>query len=213
MPMNINDPRVVRTKTNLRRALVDLMKHEDLSSISVQKITDIAGITRGTFYLHFKDKADFMEKTTQSILDEFFDDTIYKTVVDGQQCEVLNLERAFRYIESDAEVWEVFLDSEKHVTFYDEFYGRVAEYLTNYFNAVNIDHRKPKVPLPLQISFNASAFLGVIQRWLDDDMIYTSRYMNKSVEQLFGNLNVNDISVSNFFLPHEPIADDGVGEE
>lgn len=43
------DPRVVKTQTNLRRALVYLMQHEKLENISVQKITKTANITRGTF--------------------------------------------------------------------------------------------------------------------------------------------------------------------
>ena len=55
------DPRVVKTRSSLRKALVYLMKHEKLENISVQKITETANITRGTFYLHYKDKRDFIK--------------------------------------------------------------------------------------------------------------------------------------------------------
>lgn len=47
------DPRVMKTRLNLRHALGYLMRQEDLKDISVQKITDTAHITRGTFYLHY----------------------------------------------------------------------------------------------------------------------------------------------------------------
>ena len=39
------DPRVVKTRSSLRKALVYLMKHEKLENISVQKITETANIT------------------------------------------------------------------------------------------------------------------------------------------------------------------------
>lgn len=54
------DPRVIKTRTNLRHALVYLMQNEKIDNISVQKITETAHITRGTFYLHYKDKKDFV---------------------------------------------------------------------------------------------------------------------------------------------------------
>ncbi len=56
MAGNKTDPRVVKTRNSLRKALVYLMRREKLEDISVQKITETANITRGTFYLHYKDK-------------------------------------------------------------------------------------------------------------------------------------------------------------
>ena len=66
------DPRVIKTRNNLRRALVSLMQRESLSSISVQKITETAHITRGTFYLHYKDKQDFIQTALQDFIDDLF---------------------------------------------------------------------------------------------------------------------------------------------
>lgn len=73
MAGNKTDPRVVKTRNSLRKALVYLMRREKLEDISVQKITETANITRGTFYLHYKDKKDFIRSAINEILDEFFD--------------------------------------------------------------------------------------------------------------------------------------------
>ena len=68
---NKKDPRVIKTRTSLYKALVYLLQREKLSNISVQKITETARVTRGTFYLHYKDKQDFVESAINSILNEF----------------------------------------------------------------------------------------------------------------------------------------------
>lgn len=49
MAGNKTDPRVVKTRNSLRKALVYLMRREKLEDISVQKITETANITRGNF--------------------------------------------------------------------------------------------------------------------------------------------------------------------
>lgn len=72
MAANKTDPRVIKTRNSLRKALVYLMRREKLEDISVQKITETANITRGTFYLHYKDKQDFIQSAIQEIIDDFF---------------------------------------------------------------------------------------------------------------------------------------------
>ena len=68
MAGNKTDPRVVKTRNSLRKALVYLMRREKLEDISVQKITETANITRGTFYLHYKDKKDLMRSLMNSLI-------------------------------------------------------------------------------------------------------------------------------------------------
>jgi AcrR family transcriptional regulator len=50
------DPRITRTRNLLEQAFLDLLKENDFQSLSVQQITDQAGVNRATFYAHFPDK-------------------------------------------------------------------------------------------------------------------------------------------------------------
>lgn len=50
------DPRVKRTRQLLIQALIDLIKEEGFQAISVQDLSERAGINRATFYAHFPDK-------------------------------------------------------------------------------------------------------------------------------------------------------------
>ena len=65
------DPRSLRSQTSLRDALVQqLGAGEDLSRITVASLTDCAGLTRRTFYSHYKDIPDFIQQVEDAIMDE-----------------------------------------------------------------------------------------------------------------------------------------------
>lgn len=55
------DPRIKRTRLLLERAFSELLLEKDFQSISVQDITERAGINRATFYAHFPDKYALFE--------------------------------------------------------------------------------------------------------------------------------------------------------
>jgi AcrR family transcriptional regulator len=50
------DPRVMRTRQMIHQAFMELIKTKGFQAISVQDVTDLAGINRATFYAHFPDK-------------------------------------------------------------------------------------------------------------------------------------------------------------
>jgi len=55
------DPRVRRTRQLLEEAFAELIQEKDFQSITVQDITERAGINRATFYAHFPDKYALFE--------------------------------------------------------------------------------------------------------------------------------------------------------
>lgn len=202
MAVNKTDPRVVKTRNSLRKALVYLMRNEKVEDISVQRIAETANITRGTFYLHYKDKQDFISSAMKEILDDFFDRVMVDSDDDRLSKEntvqVFSLGNAFQYIETNADVFDVLLNNDNNNGFYEQFYNRLANYLTKYGNVVN-DQKQLKVPLNLQISFIDSALLGLISHWLQDGMIYTARFMTRSTERMFNQFNDEGISLVDFF--------------
>ncbi len=50
------DPRVKRTRSLLERSFMDMVAEKGFQSVSVQDITEKAGVNRATFYAHFPDK-------------------------------------------------------------------------------------------------------------------------------------------------------------
>ena len=50
------DPRVKRTRQMLDQAFMELLAEKGFDAISVQDVTERAGVNRATFYAHFQDK-------------------------------------------------------------------------------------------------------------------------------------------------------------
>ena len=203
MAVNKTDPRVIKTRNSLRKALVYLMRRDKIENISVQKITETANITRGTFYLHYRDKQDFIESAMKDILDDFFAQVMVDSENFGlskeRTVQVISLQKAFQYIEKNADIFDVLLNDENNNGFYERFYNRLANYLTTYGNVINDNQKQLEVPWNLQISFICSAFLGLISYWLEDGLIYTSRYMTLSTTKMLNQLNSDGASLVSFF--------------
>ncbi|CAJ1222061.1 TetR/AcrR family transcriptional regulator [Limosilactobacillus fermentum] len=197
------DPRVVKTQTNLRRALVYLMQHEKLENISVQKITKTANITRGTFYLHYRDKQDFVEAAMNGIIDQLFEHVLEKgtprEVTDGKILQTMSASETFSYIEKNADVFTVLLSGQQNRYFYQQLYNRLTEVITNYAKGLGTDLEEIDVPLRIQVDFITSALLGLIIRWLDGGLIYTPRYMTSSLEKMLNNFASSHLLIISFF--------------
>lgn len=67
------DRRVRRTKALLLQGLIQLMEEKDIKDISVKELSDLADINRGTFYLHYNDVYDMLNKIEEELFREFND--------------------------------------------------------------------------------------------------------------------------------------------
>lgn len=65
------DRRVLRTRKMLLEGLTNLLKEKEIKDISVKELADYADINRCTFYLHYKDVYDMLEKIETELVDDF----------------------------------------------------------------------------------------------------------------------------------------------
>ena len=67
------DRRIRKTRRLLQQGLCDLMQKKELRSITVRELTDYVDINRGTFYLHYRDIYDLLEKIEDEVLAQLQD--------------------------------------------------------------------------------------------------------------------------------------------
>ena len=67
------DKRVARTKQQLQEAFAALIEEKGLEAVTVSELTKRADVNRGTFYAHYADKNDFVEKCEREILEGIFE--------------------------------------------------------------------------------------------------------------------------------------------
>jgi AcrR family transcriptional regulator len=77
--VNANDPRVKRTRHLLQQTLLDLMREQSFSAITVQDLAERSTLNRATFYAHFEDKYDLLD----SIMREGVEQALASTVPDA----------------------------------------------------------------------------------------------------------------------------------
>ena len=66
-----NDHRTRVTKILIRKAFTDLLKKKPIQSISIKELCEAAQINRGTFYTHYADIYDLLEKMEEEMMEDF----------------------------------------------------------------------------------------------------------------------------------------------
>ncbi len=66
------DLRVKRTRRAIRSSFFALLKEKDFEKISVKDITDLAMISRNTFYLHYADKYELLDSVCDRLLETLY---------------------------------------------------------------------------------------------------------------------------------------------
>lgn len=64
------DRRKKYTRMVLKESLIQLLKEKQISSITVKEICDLADINRSTFYAHYSDQFDLLDKTEEELIEE-----------------------------------------------------------------------------------------------------------------------------------------------
>ena len=62
--------RKTKTEQRIREALTHLLQSKGIDALTVSDVAREAGINRGTFYAHYVDKFDLMNKQIQGVIDE-----------------------------------------------------------------------------------------------------------------------------------------------
>ena len=64
------DPRTIQTKALIKQTLLEMLKKTAFYKITVSELCKIAGINRGTFYLHYCDLWAVLEELEEEALRE-----------------------------------------------------------------------------------------------------------------------------------------------
>lgn len=167
------DRRVIRTKKEILNALTKLMEQKSIDEITVREITDLAGINRGTFYLHYVDKYDLMEKSVNNLIIELRDMGIHiisskeatGDLEERKEKTISSIASIFEYVQENSRFIRSLLSEHSSYSFHHKF----NEILKDSFMS-EIQLTNPKVPslyLAAAISYSCQ---GLINTWLQQDM-------------------------------------------
>lgn len=175
--VNPQDRRVRKTEEQLVRGLTKLMKTKNIKDITVRELADEVDINRSTFYLHYRDIFDMVEKIENdlaanliSTLEELNQNHITQNIL----IDFLN--DTFETIYSNAELCSVLLSSNGDVSFQRKLRGIIYS-KTFEIIKTSLGEKVEENVIHLTTSFMIAGILGIIETWLQDISIGTPEKM------------------------------------
>ena len=157
------------TKQSIQQAFLNLLLEKDFTKITIQQIANTAKVNRGTFYFHFEDKYDLIQKIEDQLIDRLTVVSANLTpstiLNDARAGDIPNFE-VFQFIEDNKIAFRALLSAHGDFRFAKRlrtFF--MTQFLAKYKDS-NLLPSNSQVPIEYVASFASSAFLGVIEHWL-----------------------------------------------
>lgn len=178
---NRSDRRIARTKTAIREALIFLIQKKGFNAILVSEIAERANINRSTFYVHYQDKFDLLEKTQIEIIDDIEHilmqaNTLNLSDFNDIEKPIPIIVSIFEYLKENANLMHAILSLEGGVRFQAQLRKTVENNLKLEF-LTGLNEKNFIVPSHYLISYAVSAHFGVIHDWLDRGCMESPRQM------------------------------------
>ncbi|MDX2139499.1 MAG: TetR/AcrR family transcriptional regulator [Chloroflexota bacterium] len=180
------DRRQRRTRTALRKALMELIIEKSFDAITLQDIVDRADISRATFYLHYKDKEDLLFKSMKDIYDELASklhgihnqDEVQKAVATGNHdyfCDPTD----FQHVADHADFYRVVLSEQGVASFVVQVRKYLAQVMYTDFCGLIEAGSESRLPADFVAHTLAGAQVGAISWWLEHGKEYTPEQMSR----------------------------------
>jgi Transcriptional regulator len=177
------DPRILRTRQLLRDAFIDLLEEMDIEKISVNKLAERATINRVTFYLHYKDIPDMLEKMADDMIEDIHQ-VLDRSTVKSESPEVINttiLVKLLEHIADHSKFYKVILASHRTTVFTERLLRLLTKLISD-----GIDKRgndsfvvKANIQKDIAVWYTSASLIGTIVSWLRADMPYTPTFLAK----------------------------------
>lgn len=163
------DPRVARTTTALRQAVVELAAQRPVSRITVAELAERAGITRATFYNRYATPLDPLIEALHADLETGHRLEERRRAEGRPGPELLRLATAevADHVERFAAVYRHALAEPADRGVYDALVRHFADYALAFLARAG-DGALPDVSRPVVAQFLAHGFAGAIRAWLAD---------------------------------------------
>ena len=164
------DRRVRKTQTAIKDALITLLEKKRFEEITIQEISNLADVNRSTFYTHFIDKYDLLDKMENEKIDEIRsflesnknDDEL--KISESQLRETMDF--VINSIGEHLDFYKLMFNLGKESNLHEKLY----ELLTGHLNHVVNDNDKiGDIPFPYFMSYVSGAGLSLIRHWVEDE--------------------------------------------
>jgi AcrR family transcriptional regulator len=160
--------RTARTRSALGRALTDLMTERAFDSITVQDVLDRAGISRSTFYVHYDGKEDLFTSDVAR-----FWTWIADWISNSTSDRIVPLRELLEHVADTRDFQRALRESGKHAEVFEAGRLHIAEAIERRLSASPRARHLAREHLRAIALMQASAFLSLVEWWLERDQPMT----------------------------------------
>lgn len=169
----IMDRRKKKTQKAIRKVMLELLDEKNIEAISILDITNQADINRGTFYLHYVDKYDMLEKFENELFSKI-EEILYKNIIisrtnqDFLKSRYPTLVQFFDCLKEERDLFLIVLKTDGIMTMQSKLIQIIHSLLQNE-KISNIPITNNKRQLNLFIPILVSILLSVAQYWINNE--------------------------------------------
>ena len=176
------DRRVRRTRKQLRECLVTLLKQKKVQDITVRELTELADLNRGTFYLHYKDVFDLLEKTESELLDDF-NQLVMKHVAEDLKKHPYGIfVEIYTLAYDNADLVEILLGENGDLNFLNRLKQLIRDKCLH--DWMEVVRTESTAVFDAYFAFIVSGCLGLVQHWLKTGLKETPVQMARLTEKI-----------------------------
>lgn len=163
-----------KTKRKIQESLLELMKTKKFEAITINDITTLIDINRSTFYRHYLDKYEVLEKIEDSILSEIIN--FHGTFIHSLPNKNIDVSFEIKdYITVDNNFFNIF---EKHlgtmhilmsengsITFQNKLNNTMLKVFEKTFSLVSL--KLNNIEKDLLFNFQAASFISILYYWTE----------------------------------------------
>lgn len=166
------DKREEKTIALVRKAFAELINERDYDDITIQDILDKSGISRSTFYAHYKTKDDLLLSISNHLFEHVFSHSLQEEKTHDYSKDNFYdyhhlIEHIFYHISDEKDLFKGILFSKGNSTFLNEFKSHIAKLVNSYYN--NFLYRDQRIPLELKKATAIDNFITVLTYWMKMD--------------------------------------------
>lgn len=161
--------RNTETKQYIKAVFTKLLKEKGMESLTVSDIARGAGINRGTFYLHYIDKYDLMEKLEDDTISEL-EEILLKGNEDSSLSDPLELIpyisilNALNYVKSDFEFMEAITSDPKFVNKFKKILEQLIQMKIR--KSPNLKFTMQGLPADYAMEILLSSITSIVLLWI-----------------------------------------------
>lgn len=189
------DRRIRKTEMQLKDGLTKLLKQKSINEITVKELVNEVDINRSTFYLHYKDIYDMLEKIESELLNELIDITEkhkydYKDNIDSSYLVDL-----FKILSKNINVVSVLLGPNGDISFINKIKHMISDKIIENIDIVSSKHSQ--LDIEFTFSFYLNGCIGLVEHWIETGAKNSPEHMAKLCFNLIHNGIKNHLNDSN----------------